>query len=80
MGKGETTLKVMVRPVRFLSVIAASLAIWMVMLSFNTAVVEAQGYDNRPSTENSLGLQVKSAILIDADTGQVLFQVNKDEP
>ncbi|MDQ0063920.1 D-alanyl-D-alanine carboxypeptidase family protein [Paenibacillus harenae] len=73
-------MKVKVRPVRFLSVVAASLAIWLVMLTLNTAIVEAQGYDNRPSTENSLGLQIKSAILIDADTGQVLFQVNKDEP
>lgn len=73
-------MKVMGRPVRLISVIAASLAIWLVTLSLQAGVVQAEGYNNRPSTENSLGLQVKSAILIDADTGQVLFAVNKDEP
>ncbi|MFD2117099.1 D-alanyl-D-alanine carboxypeptidase family protein [Paenibacillus yanchengensis] len=41
--------------------------------------VQAVGYDNRPSTENSLELEVKAAILIDADSGQVLYEVNADE-
>lgn len=80
MGKGETILKLMVRPVKIKSIIAASIALWIVMLSFNTASVMAEGYNNRPSTENELGLQVKSAILLEADSGQVLFEVNPDEP
>jgi D-alanyl-D-alanine carboxypeptidase (penicillin-binding protein 5/6) len=80
VGKGETTLKEMVRPVRLKSVIAASLAVWLVMLSLGSAVAMAKGYEGRPSTENSLGLQVKAAILIDADSGQVLYEVNAEEP
>jgi D-alanyl-D-alanine carboxypeptidase (penicillin-binding protein 5/6) len=80
VGKGETTLKEMVRPIRIKSVIAASLAVWMVMLSLGSAVAMANGYEGRPSTENSLGLQVKAAILIDADSGQVLYEVNSEEP
>jgi len=80
VGKGETTLKVMFKPKRLMTVIAASLAMWLVMLSFSSSVALAVGYADRPSTENSLGLQVKSAILIDADSGQVLYEVNADEP
>lgn len=80
MGKGETTVKVMGRPVRLLSVIAASLALWLAVLSLGATSALAVGFDNRPSTENSLGLQVKSAILIEAESGQVLFEVNPDEP
>lgn len=38
------------------------------------------GYDGRPSTVNDLGLQVKAAILIDAESGQVLYEVNSDTP
>ena len=41
--------------------------------------VQAEGYNGRPSTDNPLGLQVKSAILIDAESGQVLYEVNADE-
>ncbi|OMF29118.1 D-alanyl-D-alanine carboxypeptidase [Paenibacillus sp. FSL H8-0548] len=70
----------MIRPVRLKTVIAASIAVWMVMLSLGSAVVMADGYQGRPSTENSLGLQVKAAILIDADSGQVLYEVNSEEP
>ncbi|WP_028609541.1 D-alanyl-D-alanine carboxypeptidase family protein [Paenibacillus harenae] len=73
-------MKVLVRPARLKSVIAAGMAGWMIMLSLGSAVASAEGYQGRPSTENSLGLQVKAAILIDADSGQVLYEVNKDEP
>ncbi|WP_424769059.1 D-alanyl-D-alanine carboxypeptidase family protein [Paenibacillus sp. sgz302251] len=74
-------LKVMVRrPVRLMTAIAASLAIWMVVLALGSTTALAVGYDNRPSTENPLGLQVKSAILIEEESGQVLFGVNADEP
>ena len=80
MGKGETTLKVMGRPVRWLSVMAAGLALWLAVLSLGADSALAVGFDNRPSTENSLGLQVKSAILVEAESGQVLFEVNPDQP
>ncbi|WP_246096665.1 D-alanyl-D-alanine carboxypeptidase family protein [Paenibacillus sinopodophylli] len=73
-------MKEIVRPVRLKSVIAASVASWMLMLSLGSAVVMANGYQGRPSTENTLGLQVKAAILIDADSGQVLYEVNSEEP
>ncbi|RIX50939.1 D-alanyl-D-alanine carboxypeptidase [Paenibacillus nanensis] len=78
-GKGETIVKVIGRPVRWLSVIAASLALWLAVLSLGATSALAVGFDNRPSTENSLGLEVKSAILIEADSGQVLFEVNPDQ-
>lgn len=41
--------------------------------------VGAVGYNERPSTENELGLQVKSAMLIEFETGQVMYEVNADE-
>jgi len=69
----------MVRPMRSMSVIAASLAIWMLLLVFGPASVQAVGFDNRPSTENSLDLQVRSSILIEAESGQVLYEVNADK-
>ncbi|WP_232243271.1 D-alanyl-D-alanine carboxypeptidase family protein [Paenibacillus sp. GSMTC-2017] len=68
------------RPVRLLSVIAASLAICLAVLSLGATNALAVGFDKRPSTENSLGLQVKSAILIEAESGQVLFEVLPNEP
>lgn len=73
-------MKVMVRPVRMMAIIAASLAFWMVLLTLGSTTALAVGYDNRPSTENPLGLQVKSAILIETESGQVLYDVNSDEP
>ncbi|MCR2807875.1 D-alanyl-D-alanine carboxypeptidase family protein [Paenibacillus soyae] len=68
------------RPVRWLSVMATSLALWIAVLSLGATSALAVGFDNRPSTENSLGLQVKSAILMEAESGQVLFEVNPDQP
>src|SRR5690606_17831286 len=47
------------------------------LLSANKA--GAVGYKERPSTENELGLQVKSAMLIEFETGQVMYEVNADE-
>ncbi|GKU77014.1 D-alanyl-D-alanine carboxypeptidase [Paenibacillus sp. L3-i20] len=73
-------MKVMGRPVRLLSIIAASLALCVAVMSLGATNALAVGYNKRPSTENSLGLQVKSAILIEAESGQVLFEVNPDEP
>jgi D-alanyl-D-alanine carboxypeptidase (penicillin-binding protein 5/6) len=80
MGKGEKTLKVKVRPVKFTTFLAACLAVWMITLSIGSSTALAVGYANRPSTENPLGLQVKSAILIEAESGQILYDVNSDEP
>lgn len=68
------------KTVRLASVMAASLAIWVAVMTLGATNALAVGYDNRPSTDNSLGLQVKSAILIEADSGQVLYEVNPDEP
>ncbi|OUS74414.1 D-alanyl-D-alanine carboxypeptidase [Paenibacillus sp. MY03] len=73
-------MKVMGRPIRLLSVVAACLAVWITALSLGASTTLAVGFDNRPSTENSLGLQVKSAILIEAESGQVLYEVNPDQP
>jgi D-alanyl-D-alanine carboxypeptidase (penicillin-binding protein 5/6) len=80
MGNGEKRVKVMGRPIRLLSVVAACLAVWITALSYGASTALAVGFDNRPSTENSLGLQVKSAILIEAESGQVLYEVNPDQP
>ncbi|WP_240941400.1 D-alanyl-D-alanine carboxypeptidase family protein [Paenibacillus sp. HB172176] len=73
-------VKVWGRPVRVLSVLAASLALWVAVMSIGVSGVMAEGFDQRLSTDNSLGLQVKSAILMDAATGQVLYEVNPDQP
>ncbi|MBD2871668.1 D-alanyl-D-alanine carboxypeptidase family protein [Paenibacillus arenilitoris] len=73
-------MKVLGRPVRLKPVIAAGLASWMIMLSLGSTAAYGEGYQGRPSTENSLGLQVKAAILVDAQSGQVLYGVNEDEP
>lgn len=67
------------RPFRFWSLLAACLLVWTAVLSQGASTALAVGFENRPSTENELGLQVKSAILIEADSGQVLFEVNPDE-
>lgn len=68
------------RPFRFWSLMVACLFVWTAVLSQGASTALAVGYEGRPSTENALGLEVKSAILIEADSGQVLFGVNPDEP
>ncbi|NIK79804.1 D-alanyl-D-alanine carboxypeptidase (penicillin-binding protein 5/6) [Paenibacillus castaneae] len=73
-------MKVMVRPVRLKVLIAASMAVLLMMMTLGSTAALAMGYDGRPSTENELGLQVKAAILIDAASGQVLYEVNSDTP
>lgn len=42
--------------------------------------MNAAGTKGGEWVENSLGLELSSAILIDADTGQVVYEVNADEP
>ncbi len=68
-----------VKPMRMKSVIAAAVGIWMLLSVFGSASVQAVGFDNRPSTENPLDLQVRSSILIEAESGQVLYEVNADQ-
>lgn len=61
--------------------IAILLLISMVLMFLVTSVSANQEADNASAhTPNELGLQVKSAFLIDADTGQVLFEANADVP
>ncbi|MHA6481469.1 D-alanyl-D-alanine carboxypeptidase family protein [Paenibacillus sp. strain BS8-2] len=73
-------MKVLGRPIRLLTIVATSLAVGISSLSLGASTALAVGFDNRPSTENSLGLQVKSAILIEAESGQVMYEVNPDQP
>lgn len=60
--------------------IAIMLLISMVLMFLVTSVSANQEADGSAYTPNELGLQVKSAFLIDADTGQVLFEANADVP
>lgn len=65
--------------VRLLSIFMLCAMITFVSLATSTQQAGAVGYNNRPSTENTLGLQVKSAMLIEYETGQVLYEVNPDQ-
>lgn len=69
----------MLGKLRFVTVFCLSFLLFAASLSIGGQTVEAVGYDNRPSTENSLGLEVKSAMLIEFETGQSLYEVNADE-
>ncbi|ACS98770.1 D-alanyl-D-alanine carboxypeptidase family protein [Paenibacillus sp. JDR-2] len=68
-----------VLPVRLRSLVVAFVA-GIVALSLGTSSVNAAGTKGGEWVENSLGLELSSAILIDADTGQVVYEVNADEP
>ncbi|QAY68526.1 D-alanyl-D-alanine carboxypeptidase family protein [Paenibacillus protaetiae] len=70
----------MVRPKRLGAIVAAFMAVWMVVLSLGSNAAHAAGTPGGEWTENSLGLNVTSAILIAADTGQVIYEVNADAP
>lgn len=65
--------------IRFLSIIILCTLLCVSSFAIGGKQVGAVGYNDRPSTENSLGLQVKSAILIEFETGQVMYEVNADE-
>ncbi|MFC5648008.1 D-alanyl-D-alanine carboxypeptidase family protein [Paenibacillus solisilvae] len=64
------------KPVRLFPVISTLLVGMLLAIVIGQTAAFAAG-NSYPA--NSLGLEVKSAILIDADTGQVLYQVNQDE-
>ncbi|CAH1225228.1 D-alanyl-D-alanine carboxypeptidase DacA [Paenibacillus plantiphilus] len=68
------------RPARLLSVISAMLVVWLLTMAVGSTVALAEGKSSVTYPENSLGLTLQSAMLIDADTGQVLYQVNQDQP
>ncbi|MFX3634532.1 MAG: D-alanyl-D-alanine carboxypeptidase family protein [Candidatus Pristimantibacillus sp.] len=73
-------MKEKVRPMRMRSVVAAFMAAWLAVFSLGAASASAAGTAGGEWVDNSLGLEVSSAILIDADSGQVLYEVNADEP
>ncbi|MCQ6561672.1 D-alanyl-D-alanine carboxypeptidase family protein [Paenibacillus mendelii] len=67
-------------PVRLLPVISAMLAVWLIMMTVgSTAVLAAEEKTPTNKAVNPLGLNVEAAILIDASTGQVLYEMNADE-
>ncbi|WP_237163419.1 D-alanyl-D-alanine carboxypeptidase family protein [Paenibacillus sp. BIHB 4019] len=71
-------MKAKVKPIRLTSVIAAFMAMWLVILSLGSGAAAAAGKEDW--VENSLGMELSSAILIDADSGQVIYEVNADTP
>lgn len=78
-GKWGIIVLKFIGKVRFLSIIMLCSLLLVSSLSVGGQKAEAVGYNERPSTENSLGLQVKSAILVEYETGQVLVDINSDE-
>lgn len=68
---------------RLRSITAAMLAVWMVMLALGSTAVWAEE-DTAASTnagsDNPLGINAKAAILVEPTTGQVLYEINADEP
>ncbi|MFD1957181.1 D-alanyl-D-alanine carboxypeptidase family protein [Paenibacillus thailandensis] len=56
------------------------MAVWLVVLSLGSTGAHAAGTPGGEWVDNSLGLNVSSAILMAADTGQVLYEVNADAP
>lgn len=73
-------MKAMVRPKRLRTVAASLIAVCIVALSLGSTGAHAAGTAGGEWVENSLGLNVSAAILIAADTGQVLYEVNADTP
>jgi D-alanyl-D-alanine carboxypeptidase (penicillin-binding protein 5/6) len=57
------------------------MALWMIMLAVGSAAAMA-AEDNQSNTSNAnvLGIKAKSVILIEAKTGQVLYEFNADIP
>ncbi|MFF2484293.1 D-alanyl-D-alanine carboxypeptidase family protein [Paenibacillus sp. NPDC058071] len=72
-------LKAKFSPPRMKSVAVAFMAVWLAVFSAAGAV-NAAGTAGGEWVDNPLGLEVSSAILIDADSGQVVYEVNADEP
>ncbi|MFC4778902.1 D-alanyl-D-alanine carboxypeptidase family protein [Paenibacillus sp. GCM10023252] len=62
-------------PMRLRKVMIALVAVSMVVMGLGSAA-----YAKGEKTPNSLGMDIASAILIDADSGQVLYEVNSSKP
>ncbi|MFC4098765.1 D-alanyl-D-alanine carboxypeptidase family protein [Paenibacillus xanthanilyticus] len=68
------------KPVRLVPVMSAMLAVWVLLMTLgSTSVMAAGASTNSSNTSDSLGLNAEAAILIDAATGQVLYEKNADE-
>ncbi|MUT67950.1 D-alanyl-D-alanine carboxypeptidase family protein [Paenibacillus sp. NEAU-GSW1] len=72
-------LKAKISPPKLRSVAIALMAVWLAVFSVGGAV-SAAGTPGGEWVDNSLGLEVSAAILIDADSGQVIYEVNADAP
>ncbi|WP_042170903.1 D-alanyl-D-alanine carboxypeptidase family protein [Paenibacillus gorillae] len=72
-------LKAKISPPKMRSVAVAFMAVWLAVFSVGGAV-SAAGTPGGEWVDNSLGLEVSSAILIDADSGQAIYEVNADAP
>lgn len=79
MKKWGIIVQKMLGKLRYVTIFCLSFLLLAASLSMVGKPVNAVGYNDRPSTDNSLGLQVKSAMLIEFETGQVLYEVNADE-
>ena len=64
---------------RIVAIMLLSLVLFVASFNIGGQFASAVGYNDRPSTDNPLGLQVKSAMLVEFETGQVLYEVNPDE-
>lgn len=73
-------MKAKIRPMRLRMAVTAFMAVWLAVFSLGGSYVNAAGTKGGEWVTNSLGLELSSAILIDADSGQVLYDVNADEP
>ena len=67
------------KPVRLFPVISTLLVGMLLAIVIGQTAAFAAKTGNSSFPANSLGLEVEAAMLIDADTGQVLYQVNPDE-
>lgn len=63
-------------PIRWKSAVSAFLAIWLLFVALGSHA--AVGAEAKPSIP--IDLKADAAILIDADTGQVLYELNADTP
>ncbi|WP_235289228.1 D-alanyl-D-alanine carboxypeptidase family protein [Paenibacillus tarimensis] len=76
------------RPVNWKKAVSSFLAVWMIALTIGGTAALAEGEQEQKDTASqaaaapaaNLGLNVKAAILIEASTGQVLTEVNADQP
>src|SRR5690606_28976134 len=84
--RGETELRQYAKPSAWKRTLAAFLAAWMVMYTIGAvpaAFAEEEGATDTVQVSGgnfALSDSVEAAILIDAATGQVLYERNADQP